>query len=96
MLRRASIVRSSNPAAAISCLTKAGEAAVSHRCNKSKTLRFVTFEEILLKNCSAEDVKMLSAYEKQRSELHRAARKRLYDALEAEEEAEAASELETD
>ena len=39
---------------------------------------------------------MLSAYEKQRSELHRAARKRLYDALEAEEEAEAASELETD
>ena len=49
-------------------------------------LRFVKFKEIL-KNCSAECVKMLSAFEKDRHEPHRAARKRLLEAIEAEEEA---------
>ena len=45
----------------------------------------VTFKEIL-KNCSEKDVKKLLAYEKNRIERHRAARKRLYEVLEAEEE----------
>ena len=50
-------------------------------------LRWVKFKE-LLKNCEAEDAKKLSAFEKDRVEPHRAARKRLLDAIEAEEAAE--------
>ena len=54
-------------------------------------LRFFKFKEIL-KNCSAECVKKLSAFEKNRLEPHRAARKRLYEAIEAEEASEAENE----
>ena len=57
-----------------------------HEADRGKTqLRLVTFKEIL-KTCSEKDVKKLSAYEKNRIERHRAARKRLYEVLEAEEE----------
>ena len=48
-------------------------------------LRLVTFKELLM-NCSDEDVKKLSTYEKDRIQPHRNARKRLYEQIEAEEE----------
>jgi len=50
-------------------------------------LRMVSFKE-LLKNVSDEDVRKLSSYEKDGIELHRASRKRLYEEIEAEEDAE--------
>ena len=48
-------------------------------------LRLVTFKELLM-NCSDEDVKKLSTYEKDRIQPHRNACKRLYEQIEAEEE----------
>ena len=52
-----------------------------------KLLRIVSFKE-LLKNLSDQDVKKLSTYEKHGIEHHRASRKRLYEEIEAEEDAE--------
>ena len=46
----------------------------------------LAFKE-LLTNVSDEDVKKLSSYEKHGIELHRASRKRLYEEIEAEEDA---------